>query len=52
MFAPVASDPTTEFPNELSVSDLEILEFDQWTYTDHPQVSPTMTYSKCDLVMR
>lgn len=41
MFAPVANDPTTEFSNELSVADLLILEFDQWTHTDDPRIDTT-----------
>jgi hypothetical protein len=37
MFAPDGNDPVTEFPNELSVADLLILEFDQWTPNDQPR---------------
>jgi len=59
MFAPVANDPTREFPNELSVTDLVILEFDQWTHTDRPGIKAlagctgTWTMSDAfDLAMR
>jgi hypothetical protein len=41
MFAPVVDEPTTAFANELSVSELVILEFDQWGHTDQPRVAPT-----------
>ena len=47
MFAPAAHDTERALANELTVADLVILEFDQWSATEPPRVSPTTCSTWC-----
>jgi len=39
MFTPIIDDPAAEYSNDVSATDLLIVEFDQWTHTDHPRIN-------------